>query len=516
MIRLGPVFRGVVTSYAFLFVNGLTLFVLTPLLLRFLGQEGFGLWTAYMSVAGYLGLLNFGLGVAATKYTAAYQAEGRREELNEVINGVFWLFALIGVALIAVTVAFSPLAPKLFHASPPIVRAGQVAFAVLGVAVALRLTANVFGSVVYGVERVDAYKALAGLQVVLYVGLCALFLYLGWGIVGVSAALLVSNAVLLVAYRWFLWKSIPWIHIKPKLVDRAVLKSILPYSLRSFWLSLTARIINQTDVLVIGAFMGPKAITSYALAYTLIFSVGYASSAMAEVVFPRFARMYAEGHEDRLRTEYLRVARLGGAIGMVATVSLALTGESFISFWVGPENFVGNKVFSVFLVFLMLGAVATPAGLVLQAAGQNKQFAISETMNAVLNLGLSVILVRTLGTFGVAIATVVAVSLTSLWYGAVLATRLLRLPMSIYLRQAVLRPIAAGAPAAAAGYLVRQLLRDVPVPLGIVTVCGAVGITYVASAYLWVLSSEERGVVRRSVRTTIMKSWNHARTGKSH
>ena len=68
------IIRGVQANYLYLFISSMLALVLTPILVRYLGQAAYGLWAAFGSVIGYFGLLNFGMGTATTKYTAEYIA----------------------------------------------------------------------------------------------------------------------------------------------------------------------------------------------------------------------------------------------------------------------------------------------------------------------------------------------------------------------------------------------------------------------------------------------------------
>ena len=51
-------------------------FVLTPFLLRHLGQTTYGLWVLVNSVVTYGGLLDLGIGAAVIKFMAEYRARG--------------------------------------------------------------------------------------------------------------------------------------------------------------------------------------------------------------------------------------------------------------------------------------------------------------------------------------------------------------------------------------------------------------------------------------------------------
>ena len=50
-------------------------YVLTPLLIGTLGEEGYGTWTLITSFTGYIGLLALGVPMACVRYLAQHVAE---------------------------------------------------------------------------------------------------------------------------------------------------------------------------------------------------------------------------------------------------------------------------------------------------------------------------------------------------------------------------------------------------------------------------------------------------------
>ena len=66
--------------------------VYTPLVLRFLGQSEYGVYTIATSVLSYLAMLDLGFGNALIRYSSRFRAEGKDDK---DINGLFLIFALV-------------------------------------------------------------------------------------------------------------------------------------------------------------------------------------------------------------------------------------------------------------------------------------------------------------------------------------------------------------------------------------------------------------------------------------
>ena len=61
-------------------------FILTPFLVRSLGDAGYGAWILVGSISSYFWLLDFGLGASVTKFVSELKATGDRSRLNAVLS----------------------------------------------------------------------------------------------------------------------------------------------------------------------------------------------------------------------------------------------------------------------------------------------------------------------------------------------------------------------------------------------------------------------------------------------
>ena len=76
----------------------------TPVMLKLLGQSEYGLYSLIGSFAGYLGVLDLGLGNTIVRYTAQNRAVGTENREAE-LNGLF-LAIYSGIGLLTVGVGF--------------------------------------------------------------------------------------------------------------------------------------------------------------------------------------------------------------------------------------------------------------------------------------------------------------------------------------------------------------------------------------------------------------------------
>jgi O-antigen/teichoic acid export membrane protein len=492
MLEKKLIIRGIYLNYLYLFVGLILSFLLTPIILRYLGQTAYGLWVVFGSVVGYFGLLDFGINTATIKYTAEYRARNEQENVNKYISTILVVFIFIGVFIIVVCFGLTPFIPSLFNIPKDLIPLGQIAFLIMGLNVALGLLGATFGNMIYGYQRVDVWKIFGIIQAIANASFAIIFLRLGFGLIGVVVASLSSVLILIILYLLFIHYSNYAIVIHPKLANVNMLKKIAPYSIRSFVLSLTSQVLYYTDNIVIGIFLGASLVTIYSIAYKLCFFATYMFSIITQTIFPTFTRLYTIEDIDGLESLYLKTVKISVVIMVPIGLFLGFFGRSFINLWVGEENFVGINVLLVLISMDFLHSFGTPAGLLLQAVGKNKAFMFSEMLNSSLNLLLSIILVKRIGLVGVALGTLIASACTSSWIVPLLACKYTRVPVKRYLLSGILPPLLAGIPVAAITWLFIQdfLPNDNFFYLGLKGIL--IVVIYLAIYFTFVATNEER------------------------
>jgi O-antigen/teichoic acid export membrane protein len=484
------IIRGIYLNYLYLLVNFVLLFLLTPFILNRLGQAKYGLWVIFSSVVGYFNYFSLGMNAAIAKYTAEYRAINKKEDLNRLISTTFIAFIFISILIILISLGLMPFIHHLFNIPGDLLYVAKVTFFIMGLNITLMLLAGVFGNIIYGYQRVDIWKLLAIIQLIVNSLLTVFFLRLGFGLIGIAIASVLSAFILIFLYWYFLKRSNYGIVINHKLANIKTLKEIMPYSIRTFVLGLTSQILYYTDNIVIGIFLGVILVTPYSISYKLCFLATYSFSVISETVFPRFSKLYALGDISGLRDLYLKITKISVAIMVPTGIFFFLFGHPFINLWAGEENFVGTNIFLVFIGMNILHAIGTPSGLVLQGIGKNKEFMYSEMIHAGLNIILSIILIQKIGLFGLALGTLFSNLCTTAWFIPLFLCKFLKLPIKKYILSGILPPLLIGVVVGRIAWLFRNKLF----PTNNFFYLGLNGIiiiaTYIA-IYLVVVSSKE-------------------------
>lgn len=438
------VLRGIIINYLQLFVAFVSNFILTPVILNHLGQAAYGLWAIFSSIMFYFLLFDLGMNTAIAKYTAEYHAIDMQERINKIVSTTFMLFLFIACLIVLISFVLMHFIPGIFKISDYLAAAGKTTFLIMGVNVAISVIGGVFGNVLYGYQRIDIWKLCSITQLITNALLVVLFLKSGFGLIGLSVASTLSTLLLLSLYVLFIYYGKYGVVIAPRLFEFKVFKEIAPYSIRTFVLGISSRVLYYTGPIIIGIFLGTIQVAAYDVTYKLCFYATYVFSIISATFFPKFSRAFALGDIDRLRDLFLMVTKISLAMGTAVSIFIFFCGHSFIALWVGEANFAGTNVLVLLLLMNFFHALGTPVVALLQGIGKNEGVAYSEMVNAGLNIILSVLLIKWLGLPGVVLATLIAHICTSFWVIQISAMKSAKLHFKEYILKAIWPPLFSG------------------------------------------------------------------------
>jgi O-antigen/teichoic acid export membrane protein len=488
---------GVWTSYLNLGVTWLIQLLMVPLLLGHLGTETYGLYAALTSVVGYFSLLTFGSSLTVPRFVADHAARGEHDALSRFVSTYFGVYLAVALVGLAAGIAAAPL---LRHALiVPAALAAEVAPAwrLVVAGWAAGLTAGFLQSLLTGLGEVHLSNLAASARTILNLGFVAAILEAGGRLeallTGLLAAALIAGIALFVLVRAFH----PEIRIAPSLAAWATLRRSGRPAAYYFLMQVAALVVMGTDNIVISVFLGVGKVAAYAVAFQLWALAIAALWSGVDVLLPFFARWGAQDEAERLRTSYLRATKIAFAGTVLAAILLAAYGRQAIGWWVGPALFVGNRVLWVFCALLLIATPIHTASLVLAGLGRHRAPAIGGGVEAVLNLTLSVLLVRALGVFGVALGTLLSGAATNAWIAPRAACRELGIRPRAYAARTILPSLLPGLFAAAAAWLA----RTVGLSEGGLPVAAPLAVALLFAALFWAsgLAPSERREIRSLV-----------------
>ncbi len=390
-------------------VTVLAVYLLTPYTIHKLGDDGYGTWNLINSITGYLGLLVLGVPMASVRYFAQHVARGDVTKLNQAIGSCTALYMVLGLVALLLGVGMYAFFTLTYHIPPALHVDARGAFFLMVLFVSVGFIALLPNGVLAAHDDFVPRNVVRLWGVVLRLVLTLVLLALRASLMLLAVVQLVC-LVFDFALCWLLVRRrYPATRIRLADFDWTAMRSIFAFSLYVLVLNAGARLSFETDSMVIGGFMNVGSIPYFTVANSFIIYLMEFLVAIAAVVMPMATRLQTQGKKAELQEIFLKWSKIAMSLTLAAGLFLIVLGPRFIAWWVDPtfERPAGQvlQILMVsYLVFLPMRGVALPMLMGLGKAGLPT---IGFLVAGVLNLGLSILLVRPLGLAGVALGTAI-------------------------------------------------------------------------------------------------------------
>jgi len=417
-------------------------FFMMPFVVHILGDTTYGLWALIASLTGCFGFLDLGVRGALGRQLAFHLARRDTHKVNATLNTAVALLSAACIITLVGVVALQFLFFRLFEVSPDQEWTVRITLLLAGLNLALSFPLSAFDATLWAAQRFDRLNQIDISVSVLRAGLVFLFLrspatLICLPLITLTGALMA--AALKIANTW---TALGGLRVGVRFISRGALGDIFGFGLWNFVRSLAALVVTRIPAVVIGSFMGPAAVTPYAIAEKLLNVVNTLFSAATGVLTPKSAGYSALDDSTRQRALFVQGGRLCWAMALFTALGLCFFGHPFITAWLGPKY----PQAPVYLAIIALGAVVplsqSLTGCVLLGAARHQFLAVIAIGQAVLAIALALLA----ATYGDAAAVCAALAIVSTLAGLAVAwhgCRSLHVRVLAYARQAVIPAIAA-------------------------------------------------------------------------
>jgi O-antigen/teichoic acid export membrane protein len=405
-----------------------------------LGNAGQGIWTLVVSFVGYYGLLDVGIRSAVGHYVATYHARRDTDQVNRTLGSALAMMLVVATVAAAITVAAAFWLPtwfarlnelRLAHGESPIDLTGalddpatlRAVVLVMGFGFALNFPMVLYSTVIYSLQRIGLQNAIGIGQILLRAALTVWVLRAGHGIVGLAAVVVATNLLGWIASIVVAYRVLPRLSISLRHANRASARELLGYGGFNVLVNVGDTVLLYTSgFVIVGALRDPVAVTYFSLPANQL--VPYFMSIVQAVTWsftPYFTARWATGAVGDVRRLLETGSRGVAAFASLVAGGLWFLGRDFMKVWQG-ESFFGHGFEPYFAQSVTCLAILTGATLLRasQSCGRQALFAMREVRylglltlcEAVVNVALSVLLVRRYGLPGIAVATLIPVVVT--------------------------------------------------------------------------------------------------------
>jgi len=438
-----------------------------PMLFRFLPRQQLGLWFLIGTSGAFVSLMGLGFSDTFRRFVAfakgktssdpdADLSESSCQEVADVLatGKVFYRFLSLVVFVLALATGFYFLGA--LDLSPDAKRVAWIAWTIMCAGHAINVWGGFLTFLVTGMGDVGHANLLdMVLSMLRFLATVGVVLW-GGGLVALATVQCAMGGI----SRLILWGYAHWRYPQILQLRGAVRFGVLHPMIRPatrIWLvGLGAFLVLKTDDYFIAWFSGASDVPDYRGAYTMVLNIYAGAVAIAMVSKVFISQAFRAGDWPMVHRLVFRCARIGFGL-MVAGVAVVITiGDSILSTWLGEGHFVGWPVLLTFC--LMLALECQHVTLASACISTNDiPFGPCAIGAGLLNILFTILLIRSLGLWGVALGTLFAQLMTSNWYCVWRSLKRLRISFGLYVQRVIL-PIGAQFIIALVGcYTIRRL-----------------------------------------------------------
>ncbi len=407
--------KGSILSFITLFLETFTALLFTPFLIRTLGDAEYGVYTSVVAIASYLALLDLGVGNSVVRFMAKYRADNDEEGQRKFLGAtLIYYLAIAAVAAICGGVLVV-LFPKIWATgfTTEEIKLAQTLLSLTVANIVVTLATSGFANTILAYESYGVARGSGIIVSLLKVSIGYVLLLLGFKSIAIVSLYTALSIVSRVFMTWYVLRKLK---LFPQLkgLDFSQVKEIIAYSGIILLQMIATQVNSMADQVLIGALvpassviLGVYGVASQVNQYFQSFGGAINSNLMPSVV-----RLVEQGGtSEDLQKEMTRTGRLNfmfvGAIWCV----FAVFGKQFVFLWSGAGH---DDVYLLALmlmlpqVFILTQSVGTQ---ILWAKNKHKFQAILKFIVVMLNVALTVALIKWNPLYGAVIGTFVSLML---------------------------------------------------------------------------------------------------------
>ena len=351
-----------------------------------------------------------GLQNGVTRSIAYARGKNENEKIQGFISASIWLSLAASIILcFSLFFASETIAVNIFH--EPALTAPLKIFSI---AIPFFTLSSVIVSIFLGFGRVQAKVYFQDiLRNVLFPILLLAVILLNLSLTSVFYAYTVSLAISCLLLVIYTVKYLPSsIKFTAKQTNNAnpVAKELLFFSLPLLGVAMLGMIIAWTDTLMLGSFKSTAEVGLYNAAHPLANFISLPLNVLLVIYMPITSGLYAQGLMPEMRRNFAILTKWLCSLTLPLFLILFLFPETVLNFLFGANYIFAANALRILSIGYIINNFLGPNGSTLIAIGESKFMMWATAATAILNIGLNIALIPTLGIVGAAIASMVAIT----------------------------------------------------------------------------------------------------------
>ncbi|MBA2915959.1 oligosaccharide flippase family protein [Lactobacillus crispatus] len=410
--------KNIIFSLAFQLVTLILSFVNRTIFIWILGVNYLGISGLFSDILSMLSLADLGFGVALTYSMYDPLAKHDYVRLAGLINLYKKVYRIIALAVTVIGVALVPFLKYLIHLDKPIPHITLYYLLFLANTVASYLV--VYKTSILTADqkeyKLNKYRSIFS---ILQTTFMTIFLWLTHNYTVYLCVQVAFTYMQNFYCSYVAEKEYPFIKKKVELPFKDV-KDIFKNLYSVFLYKISGVLLNATDNTLISILIGTSVVGIYSN-YSLI--ITRATNLINTVFYSLTASLgnlvVKENAERRFKV-FQMMQSMSVILSTICVCGFTFLIQDFIRLWLGNKYVLSNEVLIAIIINFYLGIILLPIWVYREATGLYQQTKYVMVLTAIINLGLSIVMGRTIGLAGILFASAIARLTTYFWFEPIL------------------------------------------------------------------------------------------------
>ena len=376
-------------------------FIATPIIVRSLGHEDYGIYAFVLGFIAYS--FNFNVGRAITKYVAEYRAGEEREKISEIISATLFInLALGGFGVGVILFSARSIVVDFLKIKADSQEKSIYALYIAALTIFFLMLSQVFNAILQGLHRFDVYAKIYNFNnIVLILGNLMLALN-GFQLIPLLLWNLVITALSAIISAVSAKRLLPEFSFRMKF-RRQTLRFVFEYSSGVIAYQMLANILLLFERSWITSRLGAENLTFYVVPMMLALYIHSFIASLMLVIFPLASELKNE--PEKLLRLYQKATKIVSFLAVFLGASLIVQSKPFLTLWMGAD-FAENSSWLLILhtITFTLLAIEIVAWQTTEGLGYPNYNCYLFMICFIISVSGMYFLINDYGNFGVALA----------------------------------------------------------------------------------------------------------------
>lgn len=389
-------------------------FLYTPMLLSYLGDESYGIWSTILSVINWINYFDVGIGQGLRNILTRYIAIDDKDRAQKAVSTAYFALSIIAffICSLGLFIIWVLDINSLFNTKLSVKPVLAFSFLCICINFVLSLSKTLLYATLQA-EKVGFMTVM--MQAVNLVGIVFLSLFSKSNLLAVAVLIGLSGISVNLIFTWRIWSGYIFLIPKVKQYCSAEFKGICNVGVKFFFIQIAALLLYSTDNIIITQLFGPTFVTPYHTSYVAFGIVNGLFSAMISPLWSKYTVAMEQKNYTWIKETVISLDKTLPIIGIVLALGAVLF-EPISRIWLHKTLSYDIGLIQCMALYYFLTIWGSIYANVLNGMSKVNMQLVLGCLAAVINVPLSIFLGKTcsMGTTGVCLATVICMLLVNI------------------------------------------------------------------------------------------------------